>query len=178
LGTVTLVNGVATFVTNTLSVGTHHIQAVYNGDANNNPSTSTPHAHVVEMPTNVIAGVGSIEFGPIVVYRVVISNPNTTTLYSLVISGSIPTDAVFVSAEGGKRVASGGDYDNGYVTTAVIPELAPGENYTLMWSVQPTAFLLDMNTLAYATCINAQADLVLPIRAYQILLPVVERNTR
>jgi len=38
---------IATFTTSSLSVGTHNITAVYNGDANNNGSTSTPYAQVV-----------------------------------------------------------------------------------------------------------------------------------
>jgi hypothetical protein len=177
LGTVTLVNRVATLITDTLAVGTHYVLAVYNGDANNNPSTSAPYEQVVEQPTGVIAGVGSVKMGAVYVYRVVVSNPNTTTLYSVVITGSIPAQAVFVSVEGGEHVASGGDYGNGYVTSDVIPELAPSESYTLTWSAQPTAFLADMSTQAHATSINAREDLTLSIRVYRLILPIVLKNT-
>src|SRR5579871_1073463 len=41
LGSVSLVNGSASFSTSTLSVGTHSMSAVYSGDANNQPSTGT-----------------------------------------------------------------------------------------------------------------------------------------
>ena len=40
LGTVTLVNGVATFSTSSLSMGSHSITAIYNGDTNDTGSTS------------------------------------------------------------------------------------------------------------------------------------------
>lgn len=46
----TLVNGVATYVTNAPRVGTHAITAVYSGDDNNGPSTSPVHNHVVLPP--------------------------------------------------------------------------------------------------------------------------------
>ena len=42
LGTGTLANGTATFSTPSLAVGSHGITAVYAGDTNSNPSTSTP----------------------------------------------------------------------------------------------------------------------------------------
>ena len=109
LGTAELINSQATLVTDTLAAGTHYILAVYNGDANNNPSTSAPYEQVVEMPTNVIAAEGSVKMGMVFAYSVVASNPNTTPLYSVVITGSIPAQAAYVSVVGGSRVASGGD---------------------------------------------------------------------
>jgi hypothetical protein len=49
LGTSTLnASGIAAFSTTTLSVGTHNITAVYNGDANSDPSTSTALSQVVQ----------------------------------------------------------------------------------------------------------------------------------
>ncbi|HDQ71686.1 MAG TPA: Ig-like domain repeat protein [Chloroflexi bacterium] len=176
LGTAELINSQATLVTDTLAAGTHYILAVYNGDANNNPSTSAPYEQVVEMPTNVIAAEGSVKMGMVFAYSVVASNPNTTPLYSVVITGSIPAQAAYVSVVGGKWVASGGDYGNGYVTSGVIPELAPGERYTLTWSAQPTAFLADMSTQAHISSINAQADVTLSIRVYRLILPVIYKN--
>jgi uncharacterized repeat protein (TIGR01451 family) len=176
LGTVTLVDNVATFITDTLSVGTHYILAVYSGDANNNPSTSAPYEQVVEMPTNVIAAEGSVKMGAVYVYRVVASNPNTTPLYSVVITGSVPAEAAYVSVVGGSRVASGGDYGNGYVTSGAISELAPGESYTLTWSAQPLSMSADMSTQAHISSINAQADVTLSIRVYRLILPVVYKN--
>ncbi|MGB8541887.1 MAG: FG-GAP-like repeat-containing protein [Candidatus Acidiferrales bacterium] len=47
LGTQTLSNGTATLSNSTLSVGTHTITAVYDGDANNAPSTSAAISQVV-----------------------------------------------------------------------------------------------------------------------------------
>lgn len=177
LGTIMLGDGVATFITDTLTVGTHHILAVYSGDANNNPGTSAPHEHVVEMPTNVIAGVGSVKIGQqILAYQAVISNPNTTPLYNVVVTGSIPAQAAFVSVAGGSRVAGGGDYGNGYVTSGVIPELAPDDEYILTWAVQPLAIAANMSTLAHATSLNAQADLTLSIQIYKFIFPAVRKS--
>ena len=54
LATSTLTGGVATFATDALTVGTHSITAVYNGDTNFNASTSAAVSQVVNNPTPII----------------------------------------------------------------------------------------------------------------------------
>jgi hypothetical protein len=173
MGTSALVNGVATLVTGTLPVGTHPITATYGGDTNYNGSTSEVYTQTVYMPTNVIAGVASVKMGTVFVYSVVISNPNSTPLYDVVITGSIPAEGALVSWSVGDWVTTGGDYGNGYITSGVIPSLAPGESYTLEWTVQPMAFLADMSTQAHATSENAVSRLTLFARVYRLILPLI-----
>jgi hypothetical protein len=50
IGTVNLVNGSATLSTSGLALGVHSITAVYNGDANNSGSTSSPQTVTVSSP--------------------------------------------------------------------------------------------------------------------------------
>ena len=144
--------------------------------------TSSPNPSYYRQPVKFTASFtaglpkGSVKMGMVFAYSVVASNPNTAPLYSVVITGSFPAQAAYVSVVGGKWVASGGDYGNGYVTSGVIPELAPGERYTLTWSAQPTAFLADMSTQAHISSINAQADVTLSIRVYRLILPVIYKN--
>ena len=58
LGTGTVVNGIATFTTTQLAIGSHSITAVYSGDANYEPVTSTPLTQVVTQAvtsTNILS---------------------------------------------------------------------------------------------------------------------------
>ena len=48
IGTLTLVNGVATLTTSTLAVGTHSIKAVYQGDTTHYGSTSSTISQVIK----------------------------------------------------------------------------------------------------------------------------------
>jgi subtilase family serine protease len=60
LGTATLSNGVATFTTTTLPVGTDSLSASYGGDANDSPSSTTTSATVtVTAPTFTLTNTGS-----------------------------------------------------------------------------------------------------------------------
>jgi Bacterial Ig-like domain (group 3)/OmpA-like transmembrane domain/Passenger-associated-transport-repeat len=59
IGTVPLVNGVATFTINTLANGNHKITATYSGDANNNKGTSDVFGVTVLVQTTVTGGGGS-----------------------------------------------------------------------------------------------------------------------
>ena len=48
IGTLTLVNGVATLTTSSLAVGTHSIKAVYQGDTTHQGSTSSIISQVIK----------------------------------------------------------------------------------------------------------------------------------
>ena len=54
LGTATVSGGAATFSTSSLNVGSHSITAVYNGDANNGPGSSTAIAQVISLVTSSV----------------------------------------------------------------------------------------------------------------------------
>ena len=54
LATATLANGVATYTTSTLSVGTHQITATYDGDGNNTASTSPAITETVQVSPAII----------------------------------------------------------------------------------------------------------------------------
>jgi hypothetical protein len=54
IGSASLVSGIASFTTSSLTVGTHSITAKYSGDANNVASTSSPLAQVVSTPADSI----------------------------------------------------------------------------------------------------------------------------
>ena len=64
IGIVGLVNGVATFFTNTLGAGDHQIKALYSGDGTYPPSVSGAYVQSVKKSPTFIIG----EFPPSIVY--------------------------------------------------------------------------------------------------------------
>ncbi len=89
LGTGTLSGGKATYMTNTLSVGTHGISASHLGDANNAPSTtSTPLSQVVNPSTTTTTTLKShpnpSKFGASVTFTATITGnkPTGTVMFN------------------------------------------------------------------------------------------------
>ena len=81
LGTVPLSNGSARFSIISQTVGSHRITAIYNGDANDNASTSKVVTQTVNKANSSIAlnlSAGSVKSGSLVTFTATVS-PNTTT---------------------------------------------------------------------------------------------------
>jgi hypothetical protein len=62
IGSASLIDGAATFMTSTLSAGTHAITAAYSGDSHYNPNTSTPITQTVTSGPAVMLSPTSLTF--------------------------------------------------------------------------------------------------------------------
>ena len=102
LGTGTLANGVATFTTSTLAIGSHSVTAVYAGDANFNGATSSAQSETIEdFSLNISTVAGSVTSvtvlpGGMAVYTLTIAPINGTTFPAAVTltASGLPAGAV------------------------------------------------------------------------------------
>jgi hypothetical protein len=69
IGSASLVSGVATITTSTLSTGGHIITAVYSGDSHYNPNTSSPIIQTVISGANVALSPGSLTYSTTAISR-------------------------------------------------------------------------------------------------------------
>ncbi len=139
LGPVSLTDGVATFTTSTLSVGSHSITAVYSGDATNGTSTSAVLTEVVNLAgrtTTLVSSLNPATVGQAVTFiatvsgngptgtvqfvdgasnlgaPVTLTNATASVTSSALLSGTHPITAVY-----------SGDSSNAASTSAILFEL-------------------------------------------------------
>ncbi len=111
-----------------------------------------------------------------ITYTFVVSNAGAVNIQeSMVVSGSVPANTELLSVGNGISVTTGGDYGWGYVTASGF-DLAPGEAYTLTWTVLPLRRYGDIDTQAHAASETTRLRLALLNRVYRILLPFVYLN--
>lgn len=102
LGTATVANGIATFSTSSLPLGTDNIQAVYSGDGNFGSSTSNTLAYVVSNPVPTVSTTTTLFANPLSAYA-----GNTITFKSTTIfSGAGPTPTGVVTLMDGTTAIS------------------------------------------------------------------------
>ena len=110
-----------------------------------------------------------------ITYTAAISSPSPQA--NLVVTGSIPTGATFVSVSGGEYVPSGGDYNCGYVTSPNTVTLQVGQTYYLIWAVDlPGSLVDDLENQAHARSDSAPMPLDLVHHLYRIAFPWVAKN--
>jgi len=149
-------------------------------DGGNNWYTQTTHVNPsfsgVWFVDNDLHGVLTAEIsGARITYTAAISSPSPQT--NLVVTGSIPTGATFVSATGGDYVPSGGDYGQGYVTSPNTVTLQVGQTYHLIWAVDlPGAFVGDLENQAHARSDSAPTPLDLVHHLYQLTFPLIVKG--
>ncbi len=114
--------GIATFTDAALPVGTHAITASYSGDANNNPSTSSPFSQVVQ-PIPTVTDLGASSTNAAVPQAILVA----TTLAS---TGPTPTGTITFSYAGGATIIGAAPLDASGVAT-IIPNLPVG-NYSVL----------------------------------------------
>jgi large repetitive protein len=115
--------------------------------------------------------------GPVITYTLIVSNASGVgSQVNVVVSGSIPANTQLVTVTGGSSVGTGGDYGWGYVTSPVIPALAPGECYTLTWSIRALSYVGDIVNTAHASSDTAVLRLALTDRVYRIFFMLVYRE--
>jgi Bacterial Ig-like domain (group 3) len=77
---ITLINGTASFLTSSLSMGSHAIQAIYSGDTNHSSGTSPTITIVIQSSTTLVlsSNTSSTSVGDLVVFSVFASSPSGT----------------------------------------------------------------------------------------------------
>jgi RHS repeat-associated protein len=113
LGTGTIASGVATYATTALTAGAHSLTAVYAGDANNNPSTSSVLTQTVNATgaatastTTLSSAANPVTVGVPVLLSVSVTGNAPTGTVSFYSSGSVFGGAVALSGTGNTRTAT------------------------------------------------------------------------
>ncbi len=92
---------------------------------------------------------------------------------NVVVTGSIPNNGTFVNVTGGESVGTDGDYGAGYVITTV-PNLAPGERITLIWTVRVRRGALErIETQGHARSDTTTTPRDFDFTFYRTSLPVI-----
>jgi hypothetical protein len=126
LGTGTLTNGVATYTTSSLAVGSHTITAVYSGDSNYSGSTSTPLIQIVN-PNGFGDAVPKSTNNPPASSQLGTSETNATTslprngsTIGIGTTGNGPTAPTSAATNGSRpKVASGSTKTNDVIDQAL-----------------------------------------------------------
>ena len=95
---------------------------------------------------------------------------------NVVVSGSVPANAVLVNAFGARSVSTGGDYGTGFVQSQTPVTLMPGESITLQWVVEATGFADEVTTRGHATSDAGSLDLMAEATLNRIFLPMIRKD--
>ncbi|MCP4536174.1 MAG: tandem-95 repeat protein, partial [Chloroflexi bacterium] len=165
-------NGVAT---TTFTAGNHAGTAAITATVRDGEGEKQANTQIA-LFANALAGRLTAEFVQNITYTLVVSNADEINIQeSMVISGSVPADTELLSVGNGISVITGGDYGWGYVKASGF-DLAPGEAYTLTWTVRPLLLVGDIETQGHATSKTARLRLALSNRVSRLLLPLVYRQ--
>jgi len=142
------VNGVATYTTSTLSVGSHSITAVYSGDSNNATSTSAAQLQLIGALTTTVvtSSTNPIAFGAQATFTATVSavaggSPTGTVIFyngATPISGSLPLNGSKQATFTTTTALSGGSHSITAVYSGDSTTFIPSTSAALSFVVTPT----------------------------------------
>ncbi len=118
------------------------------------------------------------EFGAVITYTYVVTHvsPPGSPSASVTITGNVPSNTVLISHTGAAFVPTGGDYGNGYVSSAPAVVLQPGQSTRLIWVVRSTVVIGDVINQAHASTHDGRLQVFARDRVNRVFIMLVAKT--
>lgn len=118
------------------------------------------------------------EYGAVITYTYAVTHiaPPGSPPATVTITGNVPLNTVLITHTGAIAVTAGGDYGNGYVSSAPGLVLQPGQSARMTWVVRSTVLLGDVINQAHVSTVDGRLQVFARDRVFRVFIMLLAKT--